>query len=214
MTTGEFWADKVQRLKKTGRSAELIEECRKNIPYPAAFEEIAVALRKNIRTTRKDGGDTSSLLSELHRWAVVEGFFSRLPWTGVMSERLLHSTARSCIVGLATDYDSIGYEHLRMLKVTDVRWLIEAFGEPKQHRTAREANPELWDRARLAFATVSHQSGVEVRYDGSTGPGLPGNPAAEASRPTSTRGSGCAAVLAAVVVVLVSWAVAIALSSN
>jgi len=51
----EFWADKVQRLKKQGLSEEVIREARKYIPYPGAFKEIAIAIRKEIRTRRKGG---------------------------------------------------------------------------------------------------------------------------------------------------------------
>ena len=147
----EFWADKVKRLKAQGLSNEVIRESRKNIPYPAAFREIAIAVRKDIRARRKEGRDTKDLLCKLYKWAVTENLFMDLEWSKIVTERILHSTARSCIKGLKAPYDIIGYQNLALLNKTDVKWLVEAFGEPARHSTAREANPELWQRAVNAF---------------------------------------------------------------
>jgi hypothetical protein len=70
-----------------------------------------------------------------------------LEWSKLVTDRILHSTAHSCIKGLKSPYETIGYKNLGLLNQTDVKWLVEAFGEPEAHRTAREVNPELWQRA-------------------------------------------------------------------
>lgn len=143
----EFWADKVYRLKKQGLSEEVIKEARKHIPYPASFSEIVIAIRKDIRAKRKEGEDTKRLLHELYKWAVIENFFNHVDWGWIISDRTIHLTAHSIIEEIKAPYKTVGYKELGLLKKTDVKWLIEAFGEPGQHTNAKEANPELYEQA-------------------------------------------------------------------
>jgi len=157
----EFWADKVQRLKKQGLSEEVIKESSKRIPYPASFKEIAIAIRKDIRAKRKEGADTKILLSELHKWAVIENFFNHVDWGWITSDRTIHSTARSSIQGIKAPYKTVGYKELGLLKKTDIKWLIEAFGEPEQHTNAKEANPELYEQAIEKFRVAREKDEQE-----------------------------------------------------
>ncbi len=152
---GEFWFHKVGRLKTEGCSDAVILECTENIPYPAAFREIAVAIRKDIRARRKENADSNDLLKELYKWAVVESFFGNIEWGQILNERMLHSTAQPWIKGIKAAYDLIGYANLGLLNKTDIKWLVEAFGEPTIHSTAREANPDLWQRAVDAFQVAA-----------------------------------------------------------
>ncbi len=153
----EFWADKVKRLKEQGLSNKVIRESRKKIPYPAAFREIAIAVRKDIRARRKEGVDAKDLLLTLYEWAVTENLFTDLEWSKIVTETILHSTAHSSTKGLEAPYKMIGYQNLALLNKTDVKWLAEAFGEPERHSTAREANPGLWQRAVEAFCQAEEK---------------------------------------------------------
>jgi hypothetical protein len=148
---GEFWADRVRRLKSQGFGDEVIRECEKWIPYPAAFREIVVAIRKEIRERRREKTDGLDLLEKLYEWAVIESFFDGIPWQRILSERILHSTAISCIKGIRSPYQEIGYRNLSLLNKTDVKWLVEALGEPSGHSTAKDANRDLWKQAVSAF---------------------------------------------------------------
>ncbi|MEX0726211.1 MAG: hypothetical protein WD065_08080 [Planctomycetaceae bacterium] len=153
----EFWAEKVRRLKRQGDSEEAICEAGKNIPYPGAFREIAVAIRKDIRARRKQKVEAKNLLLKLYRWAVIEDFFGQVNWSEIINERILHSTARSSVKGIKTTYQIIGYDNLAILNKTDVKWLVEEFGEPDCHSTAKDANPDLWHRAVEAFQAAAQR---------------------------------------------------------
>ena len=50
----EFWADTVKRLKKAGNNREIVVVCKENLPFSEAFNEMAIALRKQIRGKRKE----------------------------------------------------------------------------------------------------------------------------------------------------------------
>lgn len=153
----EFWFEKVRRLKTEGCSDNVICECRKNIPYPAAFREIAISIRKDIRAKRKEKLDACNLLLKLYQWAVIENFFAHVDWNKIINERILHSTARLSIKDIKTPYEIIGYKNLALLNKTDVKWFVEAFGEPSSHSTAKDANSELWNRAVKTFQAASER---------------------------------------------------------
>ena len=98
-------------------------------------------------------------------------FFNRVEWSKIVNERILRSTARPFIKAISAPYKTVGYANLlvRMidghgaqsflpiLKKTDVKWLIETFGEPDAHSTALDANPDLWHRAVEAFRAAAQR---------------------------------------------------------
>ena len=128
-----------------------MRESGKNIPYPAAFREIAIAIRKDIRARRKVKNSANDLLRELYKWAVIENFFTGIDWYSILTKQVLHSTALSCVKGIKTPYLKIGYKNLGLLNKTDLKWLVEAFGEPDIHATAKDVNEELWQEAVETF---------------------------------------------------------------
>lgn len=156
-TQNEFWADKVKQSKQNGSSDEIIKAASKNIPLPAAFREIAIATRKDIRIRRKANLDTSDLLRKLYKWAVIENFFSDIQWNRILSDKILHSVSLSCIKGINTSYHQIGYKNLGLLNKTDLKWLVEAFGESEVHVTAQDANMVLWQKAVEAFSAAEQR---------------------------------------------------------
>ncbi len=157
--------------KAEGFSKDIIREASKSIPFPGAFREIAIAIRKDIRARRKQKVDARDLLLNLYLWAVIEDFFNRVEWSKILNERILHSTARQFVKAIKAPYKTVGYVNLvvcmtdghgvqsfvPILKKTDVKWLVEAFGEPDTHLTARDANPELWQQAVEAFQAAAQR---------------------------------------------------------
>jgi len=142
----EFWADTVRRLKRVGKNAEIVAVTKQNLPLPGTFNEMAVALRKQIRARRREQKRYHDLLRQLYYAAVWENFF------GDINALCLREQGTSCkVVGtfiprIKCDYNLIGYEHLDMLGVNDVKWIVETWGEPKNHITARQINQKLHEQ--------------------------------------------------------------------
>jgi hypothetical protein len=139
----EFWTDTIKRLKKTGKNKEVVAVCKENLPIPDAFGEMAIALRKQIRDRRKGKERFNDLLRQLYYAAVWQNFFADIDALCLMDQAKSCKVASQFIPRIKCDYNLIGYEHLDMLGVNDVKWLVEAWGEPKIHRPAREINQEL-----------------------------------------------------------------------
>lgn len=155
--TSEFWADRVNRLKKEGKNDEVLKICHPNIPLPAAFREIGIALRKLIRERRKEKHDYEDLLQDLYQNAVYENFFETTSWHQVLDMGSACSMAGSILPDIDCSYDTIGYKNLEALKATDIKWMLEKWGEPSQHTSAKNQNLAAWSKAKDEFTTTSKQ---------------------------------------------------------
>ena len=139
----EFWTDTIKRLKKTGKNREIVAVSRENLPLPEAFNEMAIALRKLIRARRREKEPHNDLLKRLYRAAVWQNFFADID-CGLMEQADTCRVAGQFIPRIKCDYNLIGYEHLDMLGVNDVKWMVAAWGEPKHHNLARKINLALY----------------------------------------------------------------------
>lgn len=143
----EFWTDTVKRLKRAGKNQEIAAVCKSNLPLPGAFSEMAVALRKQIRERRKGKERYNDLLRQLYHAAVWHNFFSGFDALCFIDQADSCKLAARFIPRIKCDYSLIGYEYLDMLGVNDVKWIVESWGEPNRHETARSINQELYARA-------------------------------------------------------------------
>ncbi|MBK1666641.1 hypothetical protein CKO28_01105 [Rhodovibrio sodomensis] len=140
---GTFWADEIKQLH--GDPPARLEKAMQNLPLPAAFREAAVALRAMIRTKRKNGEDWDQELGLLYWLAAIDSF--RLDRSERLNQpgfNVMSSIPARRLFELPFDYDTLGYRHLTLLKKTDVKWLRERFGEPRNHTTLNALHPEVW----------------------------------------------------------------------
>lgn len=129
---GEFWADALGRIKDDPDQRYAM--ARRHLPLPAAWREMAIALRTKIRKARKEKTDYENLLRELHHLAAMwsythYGYIERIPY------------ARLASLDLA--YHRVGSERLPLLGATDRRWMKELWREPSNHSTASELYEDM-----------------------------------------------------------------------
>lgn len=167
---GEFWSHTLDRIKDDPDQRYAM--ARRHLPLPAAWREMAIALRTKIRTARKETKPYEDLLQELHHLAAMSsyagyGIIQRVPY------------ARLAALDLA--YDRTGFERLDLLGVTDGKWMRDLWGEPSGHSTAAELYKDMLaadlerldaDRKRedaermdLLFGKLSTNTRVESRPD-------------------------------------------------
>ncbi len=85
---GEFWADALDRIKDD--PDERYAMARRHLPLPAAWREMAIALRTKIRKARREKTDYENLLRELHHlaamWSYTDyGYIERIPYARLAS---------------------------------------------------------------------------------------------------------------------------------
>ncbi|GEP43089.1 hypothetical protein BGE01nite_23800 [Brevifollis gellanilyticus] len=59
---------------------------------------------------------------------------------------VMESIPGNVITALEYSYARLGYKKLRLLNKTDVKWLVEAWGEPQKHTTLNALHKAVWDR--------------------------------------------------------------------
>jgi hypothetical protein len=129
---GEFWSHALDRIKDDPDQRYAM--ARRHLPLPAAWREMAVALRMKIRKARKEKTGYEDLLGELHHLAAMSsyagyGIIQRIPY------------AR--LAALDLSYDRIGFDRLDLLGATDGKWMRELWGEPSDHSTAAELYEDM-----------------------------------------------------------------------
>ena len=113
----------------------------------AAWRAAMKAIRKLIREKRKSQENDSAELFLLYATAALDSlaphFSKKCQRQGV---EIANTIPRSVLAGLKITYDKLGYEKLRLLSLTDIRWIVEAWGEPSTHSTLNEMEKRVWEK--------------------------------------------------------------------
>lgn len=144
MDAGAFWADRIKQYRD--EPGKRMQMAMNNLPLPGAFREAAIALRAMIRTKRKTKEPYEDELGLLYWLAAIESFM--LPYADKLKEpgyNVIEAIPGKRLRTLPIDYQQLGYEKLKLLNKTDVKWIIQASGEPQQHQTLNKIHRTLWD---------------------------------------------------------------------
>lgn len=113
----------------------------------AAWHAAMKAIRTLIRDKRKSNEDDSAELFLLYASAAID---SLTPHFSKKCQRqgaeIADAIPRSVFEGLQITYDKLGYEKLRLLSLTDIQWIVEAWGEPSTHSTLYEMEKRIWEK--------------------------------------------------------------------
>lgn len=150
--SGEFWADRIKQYR--GEPAERLRIAINNLPLPGAFREAAIATRALINKKKKEKSSYQEELALLYWLAAVDSF--SVPYSKVLNQpgyNVIESIPGAVVKNLPFNYQDLGYERLRLLNKTDVKWLRETWGDPKSHTTLHLLHNDVWKKyeAELKF---------------------------------------------------------------
>ncbi len=141
----ESW---LSEIKKHRREPERrLALAREHLPARAAWREASAALRAMIRRRRKGAEPCDDLLRELYRLAGQHSLLRSARKSEPSNGSPPSAEAelpRRVWTNLEFPYERLGYRHLELLKSTDVKWFVEAWGEPVEHQMARDLYADLW----------------------------------------------------------------------
>lgn len=144
LQAGEFWADRIKKFRN--EPIERLKIALDNLPLPAAFREAAIATRALIREKRKAAENYEEELALLYWLAAINSF--SIPYSSVLQEpgyNVIESIPGDKLKNLPFTYQDLGYKKLELLNKTDIKWLVEAWGEPTNHTTLHDLHIELWN---------------------------------------------------------------------
>ncbi len=144
LSNGEFWADRIKTYK--GDPAKRLKLALENMPLPASFREAAIATRALIREKRKEKETYDEQLYLLYWLAAVDSF--SIPYSEKLQKpgyNVIESIPGEKLKTLPFSYKSLGYTDLALLNKTDIKWLIETWGEPEAHSTLHKLHLDVWE---------------------------------------------------------------------
>lgn len=141
---GEFWYEALQREKAD--PARRYEIARRHLPLPAAWREMAIALRTMIRQARKSEAPFEHHLRDLHHLAAVWSFSDPAPSGRAGSGYgVIEMTPYAKLEALDLSWGLIGCDALSLLNASDRRLMRQAWGDPARHTTAHELYRAMFD---------------------------------------------------------------------
>ena len=169
----KWFTEETQQEKRWGQPSKFALRWIKPFVSPADFERegiralavngysdrIMKEFRKIIRQARKERGDYDETLHSLYGLAIafslIDDICNSVPVGYNNFESMSAYVAYREIEEIKIDYTKIGYGNLYALGKTDIKWLVERFGEPTGHMMTKDIYPEvianaisrsIWDR--------------------------------------------------------------------
>ena len=145
LKSGEFWFDRIKKLQ--GEPVKRLKLAIDNLPLPAAFREAAVAVRALIREKKTSKTNYDDELALLYWLAAINSF--SIPYSTVLQEpgyNVIELIPGRELKALPFTYDELGYDKLELLIKTDIKWLVELWGEPTKHTTMHELHIDVWQQ--------------------------------------------------------------------
>lgn len=114
---------------------------------PLCAKDLAKALRMVVRERRKLKQPHEDVLRALYGACVMADLVDSLLFEGYQPHHMAQFVGSSELQAVQLDYATMGYHCVDALGKTDVKWLVEAFGEPQEHLSFNAAWPTVWQNA-------------------------------------------------------------------
>ncbi len=139
------WQDTVAKLKTAGKYEEAVELCGQQMPLWGAYNQLCMLIRSEIKDSSRDATYRNQLVAKLYSTAVVAEF---LHDKSEDSEKLTNQQLRKLdldsISALEFPYSEIGYAHLRLIRKSDIKHMVDLWGRPANHRVPRVYHASWW----------------------------------------------------------------------
>ena len=131
---------------------------------PNSAAGVAKALRQIIRERRKVKQPCDDLLFALYNSCVLTDFAKSLAFEGMPVHAMTRYVDIRELQGIRIEYLSMGYQCIQVLSKTDVKWLVETFGEPAEHQSFDVLWPNIRRNAVSRFCWGELQSANEAAH--------------------------------------------------
>jgi DNA polymerase-3 subunit epsilon len=125
---------------------------------PNSAAGVAKAFRQIIRERRKVKQPYDDLLLALHSSCVLADFAKSLAFGGMPVHAMTRYVDIRELLGIRIEYSSMGYHCIEALSKTDIKWLVETFGEPAEHQSYDVLWPDIRRNAESRFCWGELQS--------------------------------------------------------
>ena len=110
---------------------------------PNSATWVAKELRALIRERRKAKQPYEDLLYGLYSACVMADFVESLAFEGISVHWMTRYIDIREFQDIRIEYSEMGYENFKALSKTDLKWLVQAFGEPFKHQSIDTVWPQI-----------------------------------------------------------------------
>ena len=110
---------------------------------PHGAGSIAKELRALIKERRKAKEPYQELLLALYGASVAADLSASLKFEGTQPHHMARFVDINDVYPVKLEYATMGYQCIESLSKTDVKWLVEAFGEPAEHQSFEALWPHI-----------------------------------------------------------------------
>ena len=114
---------------------------------PAAIDITLKKIQALIRARRKAKAAFDDLVKELYGAAVMAHVFDSRKTSFTGQYRMTEFVGFNDLKDVRIEYALLGYQCIETLGRTDVKWLIEVFGEPAEHQSFEALWPHVRQNA-------------------------------------------------------------------
>jgi DNA polymerase III subunit epsilon len=127
---------------------------------PLQAKALAKEFRAVVRERRRLKQPHEDVLRALYGACVMADFVDSLLFEGYQPHHMAQFVSAAEFQSVQVDYASMGYQCVEALGKTDIKWLVEAFGEPAEHLSFNAAWPAVWQNAisRKCWAELTQQN--------------------------------------------------------
>jgi DNA polymerase III epsilon subunit-like protein len=118
---------------------------------PNGMDSVQKAVRALVRAKRKEKAACHDLLRELYGAAVLAHLFQSLKTSLTGQWRMAEYVGINDLKSLQIEYSHLGYRHIDTLGKTDIKWLVEVFGELAAHRSLASDHAHIRENAISRF---------------------------------------------------------------
>ena len=132
---------------------------------PHGASAVAKQLRALIREKRKAKTPHQDLLTALYGACVAADLSKSVAFEGTQPHYMVRFVDLNEVQAVRLDYAVMGYQCIESLSKTDVKWLVEAFGEPAEHQSFDALWPDIRRKAIARYCWAELRSKNEASKD-------------------------------------------------
>lgn len=145
--SAKSWQEAVTKFKNAGDYPAATRLCEQQMPLWGAFNQLCMLIRSEMKALPQNPNTHASHIARLYKTAAIAEFLhDKSKDSDKLSNNQLRKLDLSAISALDFPYAEIGYAHLRLIRKSDIKHMVELWGRPVNHRTPREFHSAWWQK--------------------------------------------------------------------
>ena len=141
------WQDRVSQLKNAGDFSQAASVCEQQLPLWGAYNQLCMLIRSEMKTAALDARARESRMARLYKTAAMaELLHDKSGASTRLTNNQLREIDLATVAALEFPYSEIGYAHLRLIRKSDIKHMVDFWGRPDAHTTPREHHANWWEK--------------------------------------------------------------------